>query len=549
MEILTVATIQFLFQVLNFTKAVSNVSLNGGEGSDTISVDDVTLGDENDGRYTQSYLTVTGGAGNATLTDISTSDIISLSGDYSQAYYKSDKNIFIYDTGVKVALGGVSDVSSISSVKIYNGSQQKTFGNFVTVLEWKLENGVASYGDLITISGLSTVASWSDLTVDGKAINTLDDEEIKASGKPVVISNNALDTEKVVEITDGFTLELGNDVTDTPQDIPEHWEISEGVAAYFATGLTAGYVLSDNTIFYQSEQKGDVVTEVDGLSAEATLDDISMSGKVVTIKNHGLDVAKTVTITRGYTLALGSDVIDPVVVAPVWKVENGTANYMVGGTTSGFVTDDTQITYQPADDGESQIEISGLSSSVTVDDIFWKNTVVTISNNTLDTSKTVSITNGYTLALGSDVTDIPQVVSPTWRVSNGTATYQGGKTAGYTVSGNTITYSAAVDDETLATITGLKADATASGISLSGNVITLKESVFDRKEVTLTGDGYTLALADDVAKPTPLTASWKVSEGTASYRGSTTAGYVVENNKIVYKEASDDEPIMTITGL
>ena len=73
--------------------------------------------------------------------------------------------------------------------------------------------------------------------------------------------------------------------------------------------------------------------------------------------------------------------------------------------------------------------------------------------------------------------------------------------------------------------------------------------VDDRKEVTLTGDGYTLALADDVAKPTPLTASWKVSEGTASYRGSTTAGYVVENNKIVYKEASDDEPIMTITGL
>ena len=170
MEILTVATIQFLFQVLNFTKAVSNVSLNGGEGSDTISVDDVTLGDENDGRYTQSYLTVTGGAGNATLTDISTSDIISLSGDYSQAYYKSDKNIFIYGTGVKVSLGGVDDVADISSVKIYNGSTQKTFGNFVTVLEWKIENGVASYGDLINIGGLSSLAAFEDITVKFPAL-------------------------------------------------------------------------------------------------------------------------------------------------------------------------------------------------------------------------------------------------------------------------------------------------------------------------------------------------------------------------------------------
>ena len=112
-----------------------------------------------------------------------------------------------------------------------------------------------------------------------------------------------------------------------------------------------------------------------------------------------------------------------------------------------------------------------------------------------------------------------------------------------------MTYTAAVDGETLATITGLKSDATVEGISLSGKVITLNASVLGTDVVTLTGDGYSLALADDVQKPTAIAASWKVSDGTAIYRGSTTAGYVLDDNKITYQAASDDETIMTVTGL
>lgn len=85
-------------------------------------------------------------------------------------------------------------------------------------------------------------------------------------------------------------------------------------------------------------------------------------------------------------------------------------------------------------------------------------------------------------------------------------------------------------------------------IHLDGKTIKLSASVLGTDDVVLTGD-YTLELADDVEKPTAVTASWKVNDGTAVYRTATTSGYVVDGNQVIYKSEVDDEPIMTITGL
>ncbi len=334
----------------------SNVSLNGGEGADTISVDGVTLGDENDGKYTQSHLTVTGGAGadvinvsnvtvtgsyskgyilgedgadkisvtdssglqitggdgndtiyfggalNATLTDLASGDVVSLSGDYKKAYYKD--GVLIYGTGVKVSLSGVDDVADISNITIYNGSTRTNFGSFVTVLEWKLEDGVASYGDLLTVSGLSANATFENLTVDGKAINTLDDEEIKASGKPVVISKNALDTSKVVEITDGYTLALAEDVK-VGSTTDAGWIISNGTAIYNTYSQTEGYILSDNKITHVEEIESQTLVTVNGLKSSATSENLSIDTEnhIVTIEKAATTKGK-LSISEGYTLEL-----------------------------------------------------------------------------------------------------------------------------------------------------------------------------------------------------------------------------------------------------
>ncbi len=435
---------------IEFYKGSSSyVSLNGGEGADTISVDDVTLGDENDGRYTQAHLTVTGGAGadvinvsnvtvtgsyssgyilgedgadkisvtdsdglqitggdgndtlyfggalNATLTDIAAGDVVSLSGDYKKAYYKD--GVLIYGTGVKVSLSGVSDVADISNVTIYNGKTKTNVKNFVTALEWKIENGVASYGDLISIGGLSSSASWSDITVDGKAINTLDDEEILATGKPVVIAATALDTSTTVTITSGYTLKLADDVT-VPESVPAHWEISKGTANYFATGSTGGYILSNNEIYYKAADSGEAQISINGLNTAATEADISVNKKVVTISAHALAQADTVEINDGYTLKLDTDVTISETTPAGWSVASGTAEYKTENVTAGYTLSDNKISYNSATAAQTLVTVNGLKTSAKATQLSLDENTVTVAQAAVNKGA-LTISDGYALNL------------------------------------------------------------------------------------------------------------------------------------------------------
>ena len=384
------------------TISVANVSVTGSnrkfyvegnDGADKITVTDsngvqITSGDGADTLYF-------GGDVQGTISDYTAADdVISLSGEYNQAYYKD--GVFIYGTGVKVSLGGVSDISSIGSGVIYNGSTRTNFNDFVTVLEWKLENGVASYSDLITISGLSSLASFEDLTIDGKAINTLDDEEIKELGGEITIAQNALTSLTAVEITEGFTLALGADVTDIPEDIPEHWEVSEGNAAYFATGTSAGFVANGNEIFYRSQITGDVVTEINGLSNNATISDISLSGRRVTISENALvaNSDNTVTINDGYTLALAKDVTQAVETAEGWQVSKGVAEYQTANNTAGYKLENNQISYLAAVDPETLVTVTGLKTTAKAANLSFDGSTVSIAATAVNKGE-VTITEGY----------------------------------------------------------------------------------------------------------------------------------------------------------
>ena len=62
--------------------------------------------------------------------------------------------------------------------------------------------------------------------------------------------------------------------------------------------------------------------------------------------------------------------------------------------------------------------------------------------------------------------------------------------------------------------------------------------------------GYILALDDNVSKPEKSKASWSIKNGTATYRdGDTSAGYSIENGKIMYTPSKVGEVILTVEGL
>lgn len=143
----------------------------------------------------------------------------------------------------------------------------------------------------------------------------------------------------------------------------------------------------------------------------------------------------------------------------------------------------------------------------------------------------------------------PKKSAASWSVANGTAIYKDGDTsAGYSVSNGKIVYNDAIEGDVLTKITGLKSDATVDGIKLSGKTVTLSASVLDKKDVTIT-NGYSLALADDVANPVTDNITCNVTNGTVTYKGDKSAGYSSSGGKIFYSEKLKDETLTTINGL
>ena len=344
---------------------------------------------------------------------------------------------------------------------------------------------------------------------------------------------------------------LAKDVA-TPEVTDTTLEISNGTARYYGAGISAGYVVEDNKIVYQAATQGELLTTISGLSSDATENDISLKNKTVTISANAL-AKNTVTITNDYTLKLASNVTPPKATSTSWEVLSGSATYYGAGTSAGYVVEDNQIVYKLATQGDILANVTGLSSNATASDISLKGTTVTISAKALDETKTVEISDGYTLALASSVTTPKISTAAGWSVSNGTANYIGAAySGGYVLEDNKISYQAASAGETLITVEGLSTSATAKNLSLSGSTVTVAANALNKDNTVTINDGYTLALGSNVTVPkkASTTGSWSVSKGTATYKDAgLTAGYVVEDNQIVYQAASEGETLITIEGL
>ena len=267
-------------------------------------------------------------------------------------------------------------------------------------------------------------------------------------------------------------------------------------------------------------------------------DGLSLSGKTVTVTDSALNNAD-VTISDGYSLTLASGISAPSTSAATWTYNNNVASYTGAATVAGYSVDGGQIKYTAADGGET-FSISGVKSK---DGLSLKDTIVTVTDTALNNSD-VTISDGYSLTLASGIS-APATTAAAWTYNNNIATYTNAATvAGYSVNNGQIKYTKANGGGSF-TVSGVKSK---DGLALSGTTVTVAESALDNKNVTISND-YTLALASDDLKPKTISATWTaIANGARCKDISTTAGYTVANNQIVYSAAQDGN-IFTVTGV
>ena len=246
------------------------------------------------------------------------------------------------------------------------------------------------------------------------------------------------------------------------------------------------------------------------------------------------------TITDGYNLSLADDVTRTSTAEAAWSLNGNTAIYKHATTSAGYDVINNQIVYTAASGGAT-VAVNGVKSS---DGLTINGNTVTVANSALNQG-TVTISDGYALALDINVMT-PATTSANWSYRNGTATYRSAATtAGYILENNQIRYIEASGGGEVS-ISGVKS---ASELTISGNVVTVANSALNQAEVTIS-DGYTLALGDDVAQSKTQMGWIKLDNGNITYQtNSTTAGYKLADNKIIYAEEILGETLAELGGI
>ncbi|MBE8954010.1 MAG: hypothetical protein SR1Q7_12885, partial [Quinella sp. 1Q7] len=186
-------------------------------------------------------------------------------------------------------------------------------------------------------------------------------------------------------------------------------------------------------------------------------------------------------------LKLGSDV-SSASTKKAWSFKSSTATYKQT-TGEGYALEDNAITYTKKAT-KTLVTVKGVTST---DGLKVSGKTVTVSKASLGTSK-VTISDGYTLKLGSDVSSASTKKS--WSFKSSTATYKQTTGAGYTLEDNAITYTKK-SSKTLATVKGATAT---KGLKVSGKTVKLAASALSNK-VTVSG-AYTFDFASDYSKAT-----------------------------------------------
>ncbi|MBO4779371.1 MAG: hypothetical protein J5497_01915, partial [Selenomonadaceae bacterium] len=268
---------------------------------------------------------------------------------------------------------------------------------------------------------------------------------------------------------------------------------SGSTATYKAAYTSAGYKLDNNQqISYVNSSGGETLVTVNGVKS---LSGISLKDNVVTVSNAALNQG-TVTISNGYTLALGNDVTKTTTTAADWTLSGSTATYKAAYTSAGYKLDNNQqISYVSASGGETLVTVSGVKSTVGIIVDTTKKTVTLNAANL--NKKAVTIKGGYSLQLASDVDTVAENISSAWtKLKNGNVTYlAGGKGNYYSLdkSKTTVTYNTSVASSNMIEFAGVKGTPTMNGstVKLTANNFASNVSLQSNAgsyKVSLSGD-------------------------------------------------------------
>ncbi|MBQ4403329.1 MAG: hypothetical protein II857_02855, partial [Selenomonadaceae bacterium] len=261
---------------------------------------------------------------------------------------------------------------------------------------------------------------------------------------------------------------------------------------------------SGNDTIYTSEN-----STISGGTGDDLIKNENSSRYYTDSRGNFLRWAENEAVTYKYTAGDGNDTIENYVGKNTIQISGGSYTESIVGEDVIIKVGSGSITLKDAKDETINItsteelswELNGTTATygnlVTVsgvkslDGLKLDDKVVTISKASLGTSK-VTVSDGYTLKLGSDVTK--SATKKTWSLKNSTATYSQTTTAGYTLASDkkSIAYSKK-STKALATVKGVKS---ASGLTVDGKVVTVSKASLGTSKVTVS-DGYTLKLDSD----------------------------------------------------
>ena len=453
-----------------------------------------------------------------------------------------------------VTVAGVKSVSGISlSGKVVNVPAAALNATKVTVSDsytlstdgakpsttnaWSLSGTNANY--------VQTTTAGYTLASDGKSISYTPNSSktlvtvagvksangISLNGKVVTVSAAALNATKVT-VSDGYTLATDGAKPSTTNA----WSLS-GTNANYVQTISAGYTLASDakSISYTPNSSKTLIT----VSGVKSANGISLNGKVVNVPAAVLN-GTNVTVSDGYTLT--TDGAKPSTTT-AWSLNGTNANY-VQTTTAGYTlaSDAKSISYTP-NSSKTLITVSGVKSA---NGISLNGKVVNVPAEVLNGTN-VTVSDGYTLT-----TDGAKPSTTTaWSMGKTTATLKQTTTAGYTLAKDkkSIIYSKK-STVNLATVSGIKS---ADGLSVDGKIVTVSKASLNEENVTISGDGYTLALEDNVPAPENLNAGWAFEKktATATYNSAAvTEGYTLasDGKSIAYTEEVPATAFVTING-
>lgn len=341
---------------------------------------------------------------------------------------------------------------------------------------------------------------------------------------------------------------------------------------------------TEQTLFATIEGIKSTPAAVESDSGEITLTTAMLdnaAGATVKLTNE--------TDDANYTLKLDTDVAEygATISSEAVTVSNGTAT-LTGTLSAGWdeTTTGTEFTYKAEATGQTLATVTGLGDGATTSgtgaNVSYAEKKITLKKGALGKESAMQLTpttgiTGYTLALeGASENKVGFEDHNAWELAGtGNAKYRTGKTEGWTLSDNKVTYTPAnitdvvtisglSDDITVSTDAGTKGqlgykkdNAFVEGVTFgSGDKakeITLVEAVLGKseaKDITVKGEGYTLKLASGIKTEAELTEpKLDFTGSTPTVTGKVNEYWTVAGDTSIKYKAKTTPTLATISGL